>query len=107
MQLVGAVTEVAVVVLVVVGGVLHLVQDDAGGGDAGSLQETDAVDEEGADHLSQQRSRLISLLRALFIHPEHRLSWPGTAWLRYLKCSHLRNARITLASLSHGFYHNR
>ena len=74
MNLLGAVTEVAVVVLVVVGGVLHLVQDDAGRGDAGSLQETHAVDQEGAEHLSEQRSRLLSLLPALFIHPEHRLS---------------------------------
>ena len=71
MQLVGAVTEVAVVVLVVVRGVLHLVEDDAGGGHTGSLQEADAVDQKGADHLPQQRSGLVSLLLALFIHPEH------------------------------------
>ena len=78
MQLVGAVTEVAVVVLVVVGGVLHLVQDDAGRGDAGSLQETDAVDQEGAEHLSDQRPRLLIVLLALFSHLEQSLSSPGT-----------------------------
>ena len=71
MQLVGAVTEVAVVVLVVVRGVLHLVQDDAGGRHAGPLQEADTVDHEGADHLSHQGSRLLIVLLALFIHPEH------------------------------------
>ena len=68
-----AVSEVAVVVLVVMRGVLHLVEDDAGGGHAGSLQEADAVDHGGAHHLSHQRSGLlmVSILLALFSHPEH------------------------------------
>ena len=69
LNLTGTVAEVAVdvVVRVVVRRVLHLVEDDAGGGDAGSLQEADTVDQEGAEHLSHQRSRLIILL---FVHHE-------------------------------------
>ena len=65
------VSQVAVVVLVVMRRVLHLVEDDAGGGDAGPLQEADAVDHKGTDHLSQQRSGLIIVFFSLFSHPEH------------------------------------
>ena len=76
--LVRAVGQVAVVVLVVVGRVLHLVQDDAGGRHAGPLQEADTVDQEGAEHLSDQRPRLLIVLLALFSHLEQSLSSPGT-----------------------------
>ena len=42
---------VAVVVRVVAGGVLQFVQDDAGGGNACSLQQTHQIDHKGAQQL--------------------------------------------------------
>ena len=51
---------VRVVAVVVMVGVLELVEDDAGGGDAGALQQTDAVDQEGAGHLPERRAHICS-----------------------------------------------
>ena len=54
-------SPVTVVVLYVLGAVLQLVEDDAGAGHAGPLQQADKVDHEGAAQLLDQA--LVSLLR--------------------------------------------
>ena len=65
---VGVVDMVRVVTVVVVGGVLQLVQDDAGGGDTRALQEADTVDQEGAGHLPHQRASPPLLLLTVSLH---------------------------------------
>ena len=72
---VGVVHMVRVVTVVVVGGVLQLVQDDAGGGDTGALQEADTVDQEGAGHLPHQGASPLLCLATVFLHPEGVMVW--------------------------------
>ena len=72
---VGVVHMVRVVTVVVVGGVLQLVKDDAGGGDTRPLQEADTVDQEGAGHLPHQRASPLLCLATVFLHPEGVMVW--------------------------------
>ena len=51
---------VRVVAVVVMVGVLELVENNAGGGDTGALQQTDAVDQESARHLPERRAHICS-----------------------------------------------
>ena len=57
------------------GGVLEDGRDDAGGGDTGTLQEADTVDQEGAGHLPHQRASPPLCLPTVFLHPEGVMVW--------------------------------
>ena len=58
---------VRVVAVVVMVGVLELVENNAGGGDTGALQQTDAVDDGSAEHLPEEGPSLLVL--TVLLHP--------------------------------------